>query len=286
MTRNRSDLNGSGGHQNPYACVADELEFDGGLFTTSKAKAIIDFARVLKGRRVAGGYAPSDIEALARNLQNEMWRSREDVLGSMNSVSPVQILDPILALQSLGFRVEMHESLGQYLAGRSWYEVAGVIDKSKGTVDISGQFSPAIIKFTAAHELGHAVLHGSSGLHRDRAVDGAQRGFRDQQEREADKFASYFLLPGKLVLEAFASRFCASRFVLNDDTAFALDYESLAYAQGQYRNIRELARRLASAEQFSGRHFLSLADYFGVSVGAMSIRLEELGVVGFDSKGG
>jgi len=44
-------------------------------------------------------------------------------------------------------------------------------------------------------------------------------------------------------------------------------------------DMRQLSRMLASAEQFNGRHFVSLANQFKVSTGAMAIRLEELELV-------
>lgn len=49
--------------------------------------------------------------------------------------------------------------------------------------------------FTIAHELGHWVLHRNLSI-----------GERNQQmEREADKFATYFLMPEEFVRKAFAN---------------------------------------------------------------------------------
>ena len=44
--------------------------------------------------------------------------------------------------------------------------------------------------FTAAHELGHLLLHRE-------AYDGGQSAEPDKEEREADRFASHFLMPDK-----------------------------------------------------------------------------------------
>ena len=67
--------------------------------------------------------------------------------------------------------------------------------------------------------------------------------------------------------------------VLNEETAFALRAESLHSLDAARRTTRDLSRVLASAEQFDGRHFASLARQFCVSIEAMAIRLEELGLV-------
>jgi Zn-dependent peptidase ImmA (M78 family) len=145
---------------------------------------------------------------------------------------------------------------------------------------VSRRFSPEIRRFTIAHELGHALLHSSSGLHRDRAVDGATGSApRPSREAEADLFASYFLLPEKPLRGAFEQMFLTQRFVLTEERAFALTSKTLDYVQRRCRTTRDVARMLASAEHYNGVHFDSLARRFGVSIEATAIRLEELGLV-------
>ena len=163
-------------------------------------------ARVLNGRRRGRAFTRPDIERIVRNLQNEMWLRRAELFPSVDDVDPLQILDPELALRSLGYRVVMRESLGQHAAGRDSFEVAGIVDNFNETVEISRRFSPVIRNFTTAHELGHAVLDQGSGLYRDRGLDGGGLGPRDPRESEADIFASYFLLPEKQVRAAFRKR--------------------------------------------------------------------------------
>jgi Zn-dependent peptidase ImmA (M78 family) len=173
----------------------------------------------------------------------------------------------------------IRESLGQHAAGRDSFEVAGIVDNASGTVEISRRFAPSTRKFTTAHELGHAVLHEGSGLHRDRGLDGASTGRRDPREAEADVFASYFLLPEKQVRGAFGKRFLTEEFGLTEATAFALSSGSLRHLQGRCRTARDLARILAGAQQYNGAHFRSISERFGVSIEAVAIRLEELGLV-------
>jgi Zn-dependent peptidase ImmA (M78 family) len=191
----------------------------------------------------------------------------------------MQILDPELALRSLGYAVSIRESLGQHAAGRESFEVAGIVDNSKETVEISRRFSPAVMKFTTAHELGHAVLHQGSGLHRDRGLDGVSLGPRDPREAEADTFAAYFLLPDKQVRAAFSNRFLTEEFELTEATAFALSSGSVRHLRDKCRTERDLARILAGTHQYNGAHFKSLAERFGVSVEVTAIRIEELGLV-------
>jgi Zn-dependent peptidase ImmA (M78 family) len=192
----------------------------------------------------------------------------------------MDILDPSLALQSLGYSVKVQESLGQYSTNGELFEVAGILDNSNTQVMISRRFSPVIRNFTTAHELGHAGLHDGSGLHRDRALDGSPNNhLRDGKEIEADVFAAYFLLPEKRVRSVFQKIFLTQSFILNEDTAFALTSKDLGSLQDRCRTLRDLTRILASAEYYNGVHVISLANHFRVSTEAMAIRLEELVLV-------
>src|SRR5699024_6532006 len=117
---------------------------------------------------------------------------------------------------------------------------------------------------TSAHELGHAVLHpAGGGIHRDRPVDGAAPA-RDRTEREADRFATYFLMPEKLVRARFSMIFGESSLALSEETAFALGETSLLDLTEKYRARRRLARLLASTDHYNGRYFKPLAEQFRV----------------------
>jgi len=97
-----------------------------------------------------------------------------------------EVLNPQKAFESIGYTFEKNTSLGQYLKYGLMVEIAGIIDESKKRVQISEQLSWESHKFTAAHELGHALLHKAYGLHRDRELNGAPiKGKRSQIEIEA-----------------------------------------------------------------------------------------------------
>jgi len=264
--------------QNPYAHLSGSGEYEAILPVIEQP--LIDAAQVMNGYRRGRPFAKRDLELIVRTLHRLMWMHREKLLGTAH-VDPAEIVDPALALKALGYRVVEHETLGEHAAGKDTYEVAGLMDRDHGEVHISRHFDLWSRNFTAAHELGHALLHAGSGLHRDRAPDGSAARSRDPQEREADQFAGYFLLPEKLVRAAFLNRFLAAPFELTEATAFALASEPLAQLRRQCRSERDLSRRLASTHYYNSRHFRSLDEKFGVSVEVMAIRLEELGLVGF-----
>jgi len=78
--------------------------------------------------------------------------------------------------------------------------------------------------FTAAHELGHLLLHRSS-------YDGALSDHPDSEEREADRFASYFLMPE----QGFESEWAQTRGlplvrrVLKVKRMFRVSYKTVLY---------------------------------------------------------
>lgn len=272
---------GLGALQNPYAFAPGNIgEFELADKPTI-VERIVDPSVVLGRKRSSARLSRPELESIARRFQIELWKRRAQVFRGRESVSPIEILDPQVALASIGFETEFAGSLGQYDNNGEAFEVAGIIDRPAGKVQVSSRFSPAIQNFTLAHELGHAVIHDELEIHRDRAVDGTREGSaRDTVELEADVFAAYFLMPGRLVRTEFELRFLTQRFVLNELTAFALNVGNLDVFRTRCRTLRDLTRYLADATQFNGNHFDSMARRFRVSIEAMAIRLEELRIVG------
>jgi Zn-dependent peptidase ImmA (M78 family) len=109
--------------------------------------------------------------------------------------------------------------------------------------------APVRQRFTIAHELGHLILHGYRTAHADRAFK-----FRDarssegsaSEEIQANQFAAELLMPRRLVLKALRSR--------SFDHAPEGDEEEAAF----------------------GGIIAELAEQFGVSKQAMSIRISSL----------
>lgn len=221
------------------------------------------------------------IEEIARQIQNVLW-GYKDFIWKDEIESLLDVLKPEVAIEDiLGYKFQ-YANLGQHDIDGNAVDIAGLIDKDQKEVFISKGFPQEVQNFTAAHELGHALLHKGMVQHRDRPLDGSFYT-RDLKENQADKFAAHFLMPGKLVTSVFKELFITEKFILNQDTAFQLGERSVANFRAKYKNLRGLSRFLASTDNYRGRPFNSISKTFNVSVGAMAIRLEELGLVEFDN---
>lgn len=230
----------------------------------------------LRSRRKNGRFLFADIESKAIEFQRLIWQDRDEIWPEGAPSNPIDMLDPGVAFQLLGFGFDIADGLGQYFTEGRQVEVAGLIDDSKMEARTSRRFPFEIQNFTAAHELGHAVLHDARGLHRDRPLDGSSL-VKDPVETEANKFAAYFLMPAKLVMQHFEQRFVTNCFSLDENTRFALSRGGVDLSN--CKTQRDLARILAGATNYNGVRFQSLAAQFRVSEEAMAIRLEELGAV-------
>jgi hypothetical protein len=219
-----------------------------------------------------------EIEREAAQLQRLIWKNRHDLFANPEAMHPTEMLDPGAALHLLGYSYELGDGLGQLHDTGRHIEVAGFIDTVNKAVFVSRALPVHTRSFTGAHELGHAVLHGSMGMHRDKSLNGPSRS-RPPQEWQADKFASYFLMPQKLVIREFESRFGRAPFSLTDDTSFALTGVTGGTRAGRPRSLRELTTLLASTPRFNQENIVPLNVQFKVSVEAMAIRLEELELV-------
>ena len=269
--------------EDPYAFLDGNGEY--GVYSQGQSDGAtpkINVNGLLDGLVRGARLRKAEIEKIVRKLQAELWIRRAEFLPDASDVGPIDLLDPRIALEALGFRVNVQESLGGFSADGQAFVVAGTIEHAEAEVQISRRFAPEIRRFTMAHELAHAILHEGTGLHRDRALDGAQeQQSRDRKETEADNFAAFFLMPSKPLAAEFKQRFLTQSFALDEATAFALNAGGFEALHDRCRSLRDLTRILASAKQFDGKHFHSLSDAFGVSAEAMAIRLEEVGLVRF-----
>lgn len=224
------------------------------------------------------------IEDIAIKVQNLMWKYRNTIWKKKRPETPREILRPNIAFEKLlDYKVLKRDTLGEYDLSGEIVEIAGIIDNDNKAVGISKNFPPHIQNFTLAHELGHALLHKQNVLHRDRALDGTSGIVRAAIEIQADKFATYFLMPKKQVVKAFQEQFSMDKFVLNEDSIFALTGDTLRSFRVKHRSLRDLSRFIASAEYLYATPFKSIAEVFNVSTEAMAIRLEELDLIEFES---
>lgn len=270
-------------HQNPYRHV----NMEGGFHALAPEKnAVVDIPLQLDTAELRGGkpldaeFSMEEIEEIVRRFQNNLWKHQGEIWEADTVDDPVDVLDPTVALETLGYVCEKADSLGQFSDSGEKVKIAAVIEDRKKRVRVSGDFPIDVLRFTASHELGHALLHQSEGLHRDRPINKAQSvSARDRREVEADKFATFFLMPKKRVKKHFIIRFDREKLHLDQDTAYGLKPGSGEDLLSRSDSLRGFARTVASAERFHDDHFRSLAERFGVSIEAMAIRLEELDLV-------
>lgn len=230
----------------------------------------------LEKSKVNGNWNDTEIEKLASEFQNLLWINHKAIWGT-TLANYQEILNPqIIFDEVFDYSVGEFSSLENDIDGT---ECAGFIDQSQRHFVLSNKYSDKVKNFTAAHELGHALFHNQTILHRDMPLDGTDFGPRSHVERQADKFATYFLMPGKLVKQTFIELFGTKRLSADDTTAFNLIRSTQNDLRSKVKNKREFALKLAAAEIYAGVPFKSLADRYNVSVMAMAIRLEELDLV-------
>lgn len=223
------------------------------------------------------------IESETQWLQNYLWKERKYFFKGTKEIKPIGVLNPSKVLsKALGYQVGLADTLGIYDFEGDKFEVAGYIDKNKKIVKVSNGFSLETQNFTLAHELGHAILHRGIVMHRDRPVDGSTSVKRDKVELQADKFAAYFLMPRKLVIETFIDFFETKVFKINQEAVFKLNAGSIKALIDQCDNKRGLSRLVASTNFYGIKNFMPLYKIFKVSVETMAIRLEELDLIEFN----
>ena len=218
------------------------------------------------------------LEELVRKLHIILWNYRDVVFPGKLNVEPKDILSVKEVLKQLGYQYSVESSLGVQGVGADSFEVAGAISKTDKTVQISDQYPEDVRNFTAAHELGHALMHNQKTMHRDRPTDGAIF-VRTKMEKEADKFASYFLMPGRLTRQIFIHLFDTDQLIIDDFVLHNLRM-SPEEAEKRFVSLRDFSQYVVNLRSFGRKRFNeSLSESFGVSREAMAIRLEELNLV-------
>lgn len=218
------------------------------------------------------------IEHEARRIQYEIW-TRATVRHQFGVPDIPALFDPINVADHCGLFYDQRPRLQTDFAGGG--EAAGLWQRDRSTILVSTRFSYEVQRFTAAHEIGHYLLHpqvGDRTLHRELPMDGPRQS-RPPLEREADYFAACLLMPRKAVVAEFNARFGTKHpLVLTDAVAFHLKADAhVLFSQPSGSLL--FAEAVAKAQQFDWAHFPSLARFFGVSARAMGIRLDELGLV-------
>jgi hypothetical protein len=222
------------------------------------------------------------IEESARDLQRELWNSRKTLVAGYE-LNVKELLAPETACLYLGIRYLDFPGLGQFGQRGDRFETAGMLDRRQKLIAVSQKFGPAVMRFTGAHEVGHWRLHESELMHRDRPIAGLSGPLsrpRTIAEQEADYFAACFLVPRKQLLLSLLVQF-DSDGPIHVTEKFARGFlpQEAQELLREDANVLDCALVLASARQYGGRRFDSLADQYQVSVPTMAIRLQEAGLV-------
>jgi len=218
------------------------------------------------------------IEDEARRLQYEIWHKRE-LIFQWGEPSPIAMCKPEVAARVLELEINYQDDLGTFGTGSDIYTVAGTLDRRSRVISLSTRFGEQAMRFTGAHEVGHYLLHKGETFHRDRPLSPNGEGHgRDAREREADYFAACFLASRRLIQKAFAARFGPQPLVLDDNIAYYLKGQKADELMRAPTGSLDFAAAVAGARSFAGKPFPSLAEKFGLSIGAMAIRLHELGL--------
>lgn len=229
----------------------------------------------LKGKLILGS---SDLEKLAIDLQNTLWKFKDLVWKTNQPTNPIGVLKPEKVIKLLKYAYNEVTTIGIEDLGSD--EIAGQIDNNTDTITISKMYPKEVKNFTAAHEMAHAILHDDLILHRDIPLDKPIESYkRPIKERQADKLAAYFLLPEKRVREIFKYIFKVDRIVVNEQSAYAIANCSLNELKKTIKSRRQLARHIAKSSFFNFTPHNSIHSIFNVSIEAMAIRLEELDLI-------
>ena len=222
-------------------------------------------------------------------MERAAGKVRRQVLADVRSRMPDakdarRFLHPKYAFEMMGVTYEERPDLDMELrlvgerSGVKTSVIAGRLDRRRKVVATSERLSPEERRFTAAHELGHLVLHKDVIEHRDRPIDVLTP--RPKHEREADMFAAAYLMPRKWVSRDLEDRFGSLPIKVDENLAWWLDrtdHERLLEPSADADFER--ARAIAICTNVGGRHFRSMREVYGVTATAMAWRLIELELI-------
>lgn len=215
-----------------------------------------------------------DIEAAAERL----WARCSQQLGwPLTAPVPVEEILEFGCGLRLHF-VNMATRLGRFdVLGGTWVATREVmVDQSLDPIehpDMEGRY-----RFTLAHELGHWELH-REGQPEDEALCRDDRPGRPPLEREADHFAGCLLMPRVLVEAAWRERYGSLRPWRFEGGPAPHRDPAVTPAKRAGGTIERRRRWPSDIEEVLDHKARDFAPMFLVSVQAMRIRLEELGLL-------
>lgn len=221
----------------------------------------------------------------------QMVRSdKERRAGHSIAMTELVPIDVIAAISLLGLHYEEVEELGGVRQGNPWatrdVTVDGIYNFARRTITVSKAQPQARLRYTAAHEVAHALYDPDIVQFRQRGASVSDRLDPEQKAREqrAEVFAAELLMPTELTRDAMIKRFGSplNCTVAHDDLAYFLSlaaHQKITPSQLAHMPQVRRAALFATADNFQGKHFVPLAEQFGVSVEAMAKRLLDVDLV-------
>lgn len=234
------------------------LEFPAAFFTTAGAPEVeVDTVSFRAARRATARHRGAAVAAGSMGIEIDRWMSSRFVLPAVDipmhpGMSPRLAARLVRAEWGLGTRplpnaVQLAESRGVRV-----YTLPPIAEKvdaysvwhdSKPFVFLARRRSPEGMRFDVAHELAHLVMHPAA------ACDNAA------QEREANEFASEFLIPRDAIPEYLRTNPAVAE-LLEVRNQFKVSAMALAYAAHTAGRMTDWAYRNTCIE-LSGRGFRS-----------------------------
>jgi len=290
---------------NPHKLQAqNEIDSRARIFVTRAELKRLPFKKKTRSR------ARAIFGAYCRIIEKKRHSSSEHQSQSLLPVTPETIVREILNVDYIEQDSIPSEPLEDFKTSKSLTEIAGLIDRKKGRIVIATKFEPEWRRFTAAHEIGHWVLHKDvvylrerpvrevlsrnprqhslsfkSVRLRERPMTGHELAYtkRPPVERDADTFAADLLMPPEHLVRHFFYRFGGPIHPerVTEDLAFWLSIGGKTFTAREFLMwpLRDRSCHLARMKSFNGRPFRSLTQQFGVSMTPMAIQLEDLGLV-------
>jgi Zn-dependent peptidase ImmA (M78 family)/formiminotetrahydrofolate cyclodeaminase len=237
-----------------------------------------EFAQLVIDSKQRTFRTETDIESLAEKVHEIANTHSKVIWGMKDPETQMELIDPQRILRkACGYQVR---SLGESDAkANPKFITAGIIDQSKRMVLLYNGVDSNVQNFTAAHELGHALMHNQTVLHRDRPIDGTKMDKLNPIEYQANRFAGYYLMPSDLVREAFKNIFGTSVVKFDENAAKGIFNRELSEMRKSIKDRRAYSREVAGLDFVRGKSVQSISRFFNVSIETMAIRLEELGLV-------
>ncbi|MGA2226467.1 MAG: ImmA/IrrE family metallo-endopeptidase [Syntrophobacteraceae bacterium] len=207
----------------------------------------------------------------AERVLKLLYAKKREELGDAPGYEQFYPIDLEKVLKIIGWTIDRVEMVG-HSSSNDPIDAKADFGKKSLTVGVHEGMPRGRINFSIAHEIGHILLHGERGigvLLRTRSIrdNFNKTSLRHPFEIEADRFAAELLMPAKAIRIQFGQIFqCPS--IIPDSTIAA------RIAGRPLPDKKTLSRAIAGYSP--GGEKPSLADFFGVSLATMAIRLTEL----------